>query len=68
MSLIVVANAKAIAIDLGLHLSNIASNAMPLFHIGGLLANLLSSMAAGAPLTLLPRFDVTNFIDHIFAK
>lgn len=63
----IVANAKAIAKDLGLRSSDIALNAMPLFHIGGLSANLLSSMAAGASVILLPRFDVSDFIDHIFA-
>jgi acyl-CoA synthetase (AMP-forming)/AMP-acid ligase II len=64
----IVANAKAIALDLGLTSSDIALNAMPLFHIGGLSANLLSSLVVGASVILLPRFNVADFVDHIFAK
>ena len=64
----IVANAKAIAQDLGLTSNDIALNAMPLFHIGGLSANLLSSLVVGAGVILLPRFNVTDFVDHIFAK
>jgi hypothetical protein len=34
---------------------------MPLFHIGGLSANLLSSLAAGASVILLPQFNAADF-------
>ena len=61
----IVANSRAIAKNLGLRKTDIALNAMPLFHIGGLSTNLLSSLAAGASVILLPKFNAADFFDHL---
>jgi oxalate---CoA ligase len=61
----IVANSRVIAKNLGLRSSDIALNAMPLFHIGGLSANLLSSLAAGASVILLPKFNAADFFDFL---
>ena len=61
----IVSNAQVIAKSLGLVSNDVALNAMPLFHIGGLSANLLSSMAAGAGVILLSQFNVEEFSDYL---
>lgn len=63
----IVASAHAMAKNLDLQKSDIALNAMPLFVIGGISANLLPSLAAGASVILLPRFSAPNFFDHLTA-
>jgi acyl-CoA synthetase (AMP-forming)/AMP-acid ligase II len=60
-----VGNARAIAKNLGLQSSDVALNAMPLFHIGGLSANLLASLAAGGSVILLPKFNASNFFEFL---
>lgn len=40
-------------------------NAMPLFHIGGLNASILATVAAGASVTCMSRFDAQSFLDHL---
>ena len=56
-----VTNAYAIANSLGLKASDVSLNAMPLFHIGGIAANLLASIAAGGSVIMMPTFDVQEF-------
>jgi acyl-CoA synthetase (AMP-forming)/AMP-acid ligase II len=58
-----VSNAQAIAASLGLTHEDVALNAMPLFHIGGIAANLLSTLAAGGTVIMMPVFDVQEFCD-----
>ena len=57
----IVSNSRIIAKSLGLESYDVALNAMPLFHIGGLSSNLLSSLAAGGSVILMPNFDVEDF-------
>lgn len=64
----IVSNSRIIAKNLGLNSNDVALNAMPLFHIGGLSANLLSSLAAGASVVLLPRFDVEQFFQALISN
>ena len=61
-------NALSIAQSLELESSDIALNAMPLFHIGGISSNLLSSLSVGASVILLPSFDPNLFLKTLFAK
>ena len=61
----IVANSRVIAKNLGLEKTDISLNAMPLFHIGGLSANLLSSLAAGASVILMPKFNAEDFFDYL---
>ncbi|CAB9511065.1 7a-methyl-1,5-dioxo-octahydro-1H-inden-4-yl [Seminavis robusta] len=61
----IITNSRVIAKSLGLRSSDIALNAMPLFHIGGLSANLLSSLAAGGSVILLPKFSAPQFFDFL---
>jgi acyl-CoA synthetase (AMP-forming)/AMP-acid ligase II len=58
-----VSNAQAIAASLALTHEDVALNAMPLFHIGGIAANLLSTLAAGGTVIMMPMFDVQEFCD-----
>jgi hypothetical protein len=58
----VVSNALAIADNLGLQKTDVGLNAMPLFHIGGLMTNLLASFVSGGSSIFLPKFDVMEFI------
>ena len=64
----IVSNSRIIANNLGLKPDDVALNAMPLFHIGGLSANLLSSLAAGASVILMPKFDVEEFFQTLQKK
>lgn len=64
----IVSNARIIAKNLNLNQDDVALNAMPLFHIGGLSANLLSSLAAGASVILLPQFDAEQFFKTLILK
>lgn len=61
----IVANSRVIAKNLGLRKTDISLNAMPLFHIGGLSANLLASLAAGASVILMPKFNAEDFFDYL---
>ena len=58
----VVSNALAIANNLGLSEIDVGLNAMPLFHIGGLMTNLLASLVSGSSSIFLTKFDVLLFI------
>ena len=57
-----VANAFAIANNIGLHENDIGLNAMPLFHIGGIMTNLLSAFVSGGSTIFLQKFDALSFI------
>ncbi len=57
-----VANAFAIANNIGLQGNDVGLNAMPLFHIGGIMTNLLSSFVSGGSTIFLPKFDALAFI------
>lgn len=61
----VVANANIIAEGLCISRHDVALNAMPLFHIGGLSANLLAPLSVGGATILLPNFNVVEFVDII---
>lgn len=58
----IVSNVLAIANNLGLRKSDVGLNAMPLFHIGGLMTNLLASFVSGGSTIFLPKFDAFVFI------
>ena len=59
------ANAVALAKSLKLTSTDIALNAMPLFHIGGIAASVLASVAAGASLICMDRFETGAFYEAI---
>jgi acyl-CoA synthetase (AMP-forming)/AMP-acid ligase II len=61
----VVANGSIIAESLGITNSDIALNAMPLFHIGGLSANILAPLSVGGATILVSSFNVIDFVDII---
>jgi oxalate---CoA ligase len=54
-------SASSIAMSLGLTAKDCCLNVMPLFHIHGLIAALLSSLAAGARVVCTPGFDPERF-------
>jgi acyl-CoA synthetase (AMP-forming)/AMP-acid ligase II/acyl carrier protein len=58
-----VASARSIAVTLQLTADDRCLNVMPLFHIHGLVAGLLSSFIAGASVALPPAFDGVRFFD-----
>ena len=58
-------NAICLADSLELSPSDVALNAMPLFHIGGISASLLASAAAYASLICLPKFEPELFFDTV---
>lgn len=60
-----VSNARAIAKNLGLTQEDVSVNVMPLFHIGGLSSNLLSSLASGGAAILMNGFDAESFVDSL---
>lgn len=57
----VTASARHIVDSLGLTSTDVSLNIMPLFHIHGLIAALLSSLAAGATVCCTPGFDAFKF-------
>lgn len=57
----VCASAESIAATLGLSPADRCLNIMPLFHIHGLIAATLSSMAAGASIVCTPGFNALKF-------
>jgi oxalate---CoA ligase len=57
----VTASAQHIAGTLSLSPADVALNIMPLFHIHGLIAAVLSSLAAGATVCCTPGFDAFKF-------
>lgn len=61
----IISNARVIAKNLGLTQDDVALNAMPLFHIGGISSNLLSSLAAGASVIVLETFNPLQFLDFL---
>ncbi len=63
----VCASARNIAATLHLATSDAGLNIMPLFHIHGLIASLLSSIYAGAYLACTPGFNALRFF-HWFAE
>jgi hypothetical protein len=54
-------SARSIAATLHLTADDRCLNVMPLFHIHGLIAAVLSSMSAGAPISCAPGFDALKF-------
>jgi acyl-CoA synthetase (AMP-forming)/AMP-acid ligase II len=61
------ANAVALAKSLKLNNDDIALNAMPLFHIGGIAASVLASVAGGASLICMDRFETGSFYNFIIS-
>lgn len=59
------ANAVALATSLKLTSTDVALNSMPLFHIGGIAASVLASVAAGASLICMDRFETGAFYEAI---
>jgi acyl-CoA synthetase (AMP-forming)/AMP-acid ligase II/acetyltransferase-like isoleucine patch superfamily enzyme len=55
------ASARNIAVTLDLQESDRCLNVMPLFHIHGLMAGLVASLAAGASVACAPAFDADAF-------
>lgn len=58
----VVANGMIIAESLGLASTDVALNCMPLFHIGGLSANILAPLSVGSATICLPSFNAVEFV------
>jgi acyl-CoA synthetase (AMP-forming)/AMP-acid ligase II len=58
----VIANGSGIAKSLGLTADDICINAMPLFHIGGLSASILSTLASGGSTICMPGFQPEAFV------
>ena len=61
------ASAHHIRQTLGLTPDDVGLNIMPLFHIHGLIASLLSSMSAGAPVVCTPGFNALKFFQWFSA-
>jgi len=61
------ASAQHIREGLALTPSDRCLNIMPLFHIHGLVAAVLSSLGAGASVVATPGFDATRFFDWVSA-
>ena len=61
------ASARHISATLELKASDLCLNVMPLFHIHGLVAALLSSLKSGAGVVCSPGFLATNFFEWIDA-
>ncbi len=59
------ASAQGVAASLELREADRCLNAMPLFHVHGLVGALLSSLAAGASVVCPPGFDSTRFLDDL---
>jgi acyl-CoA synthetase (AMP-forming)/AMP-acid ligase II len=57
----VLASARHIAAALALAPGDVCLNIMPLFHIHGLMAGTLASLAAGAQVSCTPRFNALKF-------
>ncbi|MEM9047617.1 MAG: acyl--CoA ligase [Pseudomonadota bacterium] len=62
------ASAAHIATSLTLSPADRGLNVMPLFHIHGLIAAVLSSLAAGAAVTCTPGFDALKFFGWLGAE
>ena len=60
-----VSNSRTIAHSLGLDSNDVALNAMPLFHIGGICTNLLASLSVGASVVLMDKFDANAFLSIV---
>ncbi len=61
----VCASAKNIASTLRLRPEDRCLNVMPLFHIHGLIAAVLSSLSAGSSVFCAPGFNALNFFNHL---
>jgi len=59
------ASAEHVRIALGLSETDVCLNIMPLFHIHGLVAVVLASLAAGARFVATPGFVATRFFDWL---
>ena len=57
----VLMGAAAIAASCGLDQKDICCNFMPLFHVGGILRNVLAPIISGGGTVAMPFFDVDNF-------
>lgn len=58
----VVSNGYLLARNLGLAATDVALNAMPLFHVGGIYANLLGSLCSGGSVICLSAFNGDAFV------
>jgi acyl-CoA synthetase (AMP-forming)/AMP-acid ligase II len=61
----VCASAAHIAASLALTPADLGMNIMPLFHIHGLVAAVLSSLSAGASVSCTPGFNALQFFAHL---
>ena len=61
----VTASARHIRASLALTSADRCLNVMPLFHIHGLIAAVLSSLSAGASIFCTPGFNALNFFSHL---
>ena len=59
------ANAVALSKSLKLVAEDVALNAMPLFHIGGIAASVMATVASGASVLCMERFETGKFYDAI---
>ena len=63
----IVRNGCAIASALRLTADDVAINAMPLFHVGGISASVLATLAAGASVILMSGFKPAEFANALVA-
>lgn len=61
----ILASARHIAASLALAPTDVGLNVMPLFHIHGLIASLLSSLSAGASVVCTPGFNALQFFAQL---
>eukprot|EP01031_Cornospumella_fuschlensis_P026811 gene26811-32395_t len=61
----VVRNAELLGATLNVTKDDIALNAMPLFHVGGIYANLLSSLCQGGSCICMPAFNAEVFVQTL---
>lgn len=59
-----VVGATCVIASWGLSSSDVCFNMMPLFHVGGIVRNLLSPILAGGATVLAPGFDPTLFWEN----
>ncbi len=61
----ITASARHVAASLALSPADLGLNVMPLFHIHGLIASVLASLAAGAALHVTPGFNALKFFEWL---
>ena len=64
----VIIGAAALAASCGLDEADVCCNFMPLFHVGGILRNVIAPIMSGGTTVAMPFFDVDNFWEVLSSK